>query len=87
MRPGSSTGTLSVSTALSPTPHSPLAPPSHDLASGPTVPYYSDVNRTTEAPSNGTSSTVVYSETSISMVGANTHVYVQVSCLRYVFGP
>ena len=69
MRPGSSTGTLSVST--SPPLHSPRAAlPSYDVitTTGSTLPYYSHVNPTTEASGNGSSSTVVYSETRDSMV-------------------
>ncbi|CAI8006019.1 hypothetical protein GBAR_LOCUS4527 [Geodia barretti] len=68
MRPGSSTGTLSVST--SPPPHSPRAAlPSYDVVTttDSSVPYYSHANPTTEASGNGSSSTVVYSETNESM--------------------
>ncbi|CAI8027569.1 hypothetical protein GBAR_LOCUS15746 [Geodia barretti] len=67
MRPGSSTGTLSVST--SPPLHSPRALPSYDVitTTGSSVPYYSHVDPTTEASGNGSSSTVVYSETIESM--------------------
>ena len=68
MRPGSSTRTLSVST--SPPLHSPRALPSYDVVTttGSSVPYYSHANPPTEASGNGSSSTVVYSETNESMV-------------------
>ena len=69
MRPGSSTNTVSLSTSHSPPLHSPLASPP-DVSSGGDVPLYHDVDRAAESSNNGaTSSTVVYSETNMSLVG------------------
>ena len=72
MRPDSSTGTVSLSTSHSPPLHSPLTSPYYGVPSGGDVPLYHDVDRAAESSNNGTtSSTVVYSETNMSVVGHN----------------
>ena len=80
MRPTSSIGTVSLSTSHSPPLHSPLASPP-DVSSGGDVPLYHDVDRAAESSNNGaTSSTVVYSETSMSVVRHNPPCTVIIIC-------
>ena len=83
MRPGSSTGTVSLSTSNSPPPRSPLD--SSAITSRETVPFYSQVHSTAESSGNGTTtSTTMYSETSNLMVGYHTIICITSSGSEFV---